>query len=225
MLPGERRVVGYNPFFNNREALYGIFPVTGVCFLELVWEGIYAGLKAVQEIPVFVLWSSHTFASFSAITHCFSCPAQIFPVDRLGKNITIACLFYCGIDVPGAVEPFVSDLHGFPGNFIAGLHFLNHPADIGLLGFIPRIHLHGQRHQVCIEEERLANDRPMLIFLGRAFLLVPAGKIDLKVIVRAVKEAFAEIPPVILLVAVVKELNIFFVRPANECQAIVNLVL
>ena len=65
----------------------------------------------------------------------------------------------------------------------------------------------------------------MLIFLGRSFLSVPTGQIDLKVIVCAVKEAFAEIPPVKLLVAVVKDLNIFFERPANECQAIVNLIL
>ena len=65
----------------------------------------------------------------------------------------------------------------------------------------------------------------MLIFLGRSFLSVPTGQIDLKVIVCAVKESIAEIPPVKQLVAVVKELNIFFVRPATECQAIVNLVL
>ena len=50
----------------------------------------------------------------------------------------------------------------------------------------------------------------MPVLLGRAFLLVFGWQIDLKVIIGAVKKDAAEISLIMLLIAVVKEFNVFF---------------
>lgn len=64
----------------------------------------------------------------------------------------------------------------------------------------------------------------MLVLFGRAFLLVFTGKINLEIIIRAVKKYIGEISLIVPLITVVKELNIFFVRSADKGQPIVNLV-
>ena len=66
---------------------------------------------------------------------------------------------------------------------------------------------------------------PMPVLFGGVFLLIFTGQIDLKIIIRTIKKCMAEISRVILLIAMVKELDIFFVGFANKSQAVVNLVL
>ena len=65
----------------------------------------------------------------------------------------------------------------------------------------------------------------MPVLFGGAFLLISTGQIDLEIIIRTIKKYMAEISRVILLIAMVKELDIFFVGFANKSQAVVNLVL
>lgn len=65
----------------------------------------------------------------------------------------------------------------------------------------------------------------MPVLFGGAFLLISTEQIDLKIIIRTIKKCMAEISRVILLIAMVKELDIFFVGFANKSQAVVNLVL
>ena len=65
----------------------------------------------------------------------------------------------------------------------------------------------------------------MPVLFGWAFLLISTGQIDLEIIIRTIKKYMAEISRVILLIAMVKELDIFFVGFANKSQAVVNLVL
>ena len=74
---------------------------------------------------------------------------------------------------------------------------------VRFLRFIARVHLHGNRHKIRIQQECLAYDRVMPVFLGRPFLLVLPWKINLKVIVGAVEVHPAEIPPVQGLIAMV----------------------
>ena len=49
----------------------------------------------------------------------------------------------------------------------------------------------------------------MPVFLGRSFLLVPVGQVNLEIIIRAVEKDAAKVPLVMLFVAVVKKLYIF----------------
>ena len=65
----------------------------------------------------------------------------------------------------------------------------------------------------------------MPVLFGGAFLLISTEQIDLEIIIRTIKKYMAEISRVILLIAMVKELDIFFVGFANKSQAVVNLVL
>ena len=64
----------------------------------------------------------------------------------------------------------------------------------------------------------------MPVLPGRAFLLVFGWQIDLKVIIGAVKKDAAEISLIMLLIAVVKEFNVFFVRCPDKGAAVINLV-
>ena len=57
----------------------------------------------------------------------------------------------------------------------------------------------------------LADDGGVPVLFGRAFLLVFTGKINLEIIIRAVKKYVAEIPPVVLLITMVKKFDVFFV--------------
>ena len=75
------------------------------------------------------------------------------------------------------------------------------------------------RDQIRVKKESLADDGSVFILLGRPFLFVFTRQIDLKVIIRAVKKALAEIPLIMPLIAMVKELDIFFVSFANESKA------
>ena len=135
---------------------------------------------------------------------------------RLGKNIPVIRFLRGSINIPGAVEPFICDLHRLSGNFIAALHFLDDLPDIRFFRFISGIHLHGHRHQVCIQKERLSDDWVMPVFFGRAFLLILIGQVDLEIIIRTVKKYIAEIPLIVLLIAMVKEFDIFFIGSADK---------
>lgn len=63
---------------------------------------------------------------------------------------------------------------------------------IWFLWQISRIHLHGKRNQIYIQKQSLANDRFMLVFFRRTFLLIFLRKVNFKVVVCAVKENLAE---------------------------------
>lgn len=91
------------------------------------------------------------------------------------------------MDISGAVEPLVRDLDRLPGNLIPGLHFLNDLPEVRLFRFISRIHLHGCRYQVRVKQEGLPDDRIMPVLLRGPFLPVSAGQVDLKIIIRTVK--------------------------------------
>ena len=142
-----------------------------------------------------------------------------------GKNIPVIGFFYGGINISGTVESFVCNLHRLSRDFIAAFHFFNDFSDIKLFGFVSRIHLHSHEHQACIQKECLSDDRVMAVFFGRFFLLVFTGKINLKIIIRTVKEDIAEISLIVLLIVMIKKFNIFFIRTTNKCQSIVNLIL
>ena len=55
-------------------------------------------------------------------------------------------------------------------------------------------------------------------------MLVFAGKIDFKVIIRAIKKYLAKISFVVLFIAVVKEFYVLFVGSSEEGKTIINLV-
>ena len=104
----------------------------------------------------------------------------------LGENIPIIRFFYGGIDVSGAVEPFIRDLHGLSGNLIPVFHFLNGLSNVRLFRFISWVHLHGYRHQVCVQEKCLSDNRVVPILFGRSFLLIFIGQIDLEIVIRRI---------------------------------------
>ena len=56
----------------------------------------------------------------------------------------------------------------------------------------------------------------MPVFFGRAFLLILIGQVDLEIIIRTVKKYIAEIPLIVLLIAMVKEFDIFFIGSADK---------
>lgn len=127
----------------------------------------------------------------------------------LGKNIPIIRFFHSGIDISGAVEPFIRDLYRLSGDFIAALHFLNNLSDIRLFGFVSRIHLHSHRHQVSIQEKGLPDDRVMPVLFGRPFLFIFVRQVNLKIVIRTVEKNIAEISLEVLLITMVKKFNIF----------------
>ena len=50
-------------------------------------------------------------------------------------------------------------------------------------------------------------------------------EVNFKIVVSAVKKNTAEIPPVMLFIAVVEQFNIFFIGFPDESTAIINLIL
>lgn len=65
----------------------------------------------------------------------------------------------------------------------------------------------------------------MPVLFRRSFLLIFAGKVDLEIIVGAVKEDASKVPAVVLLIAVVEEFDVFLVGSADECAPVIDLIL
>ena len=118
------------------------------------------------------------------------------------EDISIIRLLHGSINVPGAVESFICDLHCLPGDFITALHLLDDFSDIRLFGFISGIHLHGNRNQIRIQEEGLPDDGIMPVLFGGPFLLITTGQIDLEIVIRTVKEYIVEVPLIVLLITI-----------------------
>ena len=65
----------------------------------------------------------------------------------------------------------------------------------------------------------------MPVFFGRPLLFIFLWEVNFKIVVSAVKKNTAEIPPVMLFIAVVEQFNIFFIGFPDESTAIINLIL
>ena len=145
-------------------------------------------------------------------------------MDGFGENIPVTCFFHGSIDIPGAAEAFIRDLHSLSGNLMPVFHFLNGLSNIWFFRFVSWIHLHGDRHQIRVKEERLPDDWSVPVLLGGSFLFIFPGQIDLEIIIRTVKKHMAEISWIVLLITMVKELNVFLVGFTDKSQAIINLI-
>ena len=64
----------------------------------------------------------------------------------------------------------------------------------------------------------------MPVFFGRPFLLILCWQVDLEVIIGAVEVRAAEIPFIVILIAVVEELDIFFIGLSYERTTVINLI-
>ena len=145
-------------------------------------------------------------------------------MDGFRKDVTIIGFLDGSINIPCAVQALVCNLYGLSGDLIALFHLFHKLSDIWLFGFIAGIHLHGQRNEVSIQQQRLTDDRILPILFGRAFLLVITRKIDLEIVVGAIKESCTEITLVMLFVATVEQLDVLLVGCTDKGTAVINLI-
>jgi len=146
-------------------------------------------------------------------------------MNRLGEDVAVIGLHHRRIDVPGAVQSLVGDLDHPPGHAVPNLHVLDPAPQVRLFAFVPRIQLHVQRDHVGVQQQGLADDRVVPVFLGGPFPPVFVLFVDLEIVIGAIEVADAQVPPVSLVYVVVYDLDVFVEIAAYEVDPVQYLVV
>ena len=223
LLRGQGGVVGDDPLlFDGELRLPGIVGVDSAFVFELVDAFLVTVPQAPASVPDVVPLVGLFVGQKDPLLLRF---AQVPPVDGFGEDVAVVRLLRGRVYVPRAVQALVGDLDDAPRHAVPGLHVLDPPPKVGLLGLVARVELHVQGYHVGVEQKGLPDDRVVPPFLGRALPPPFVLTVDLEVVVGAVEVADAEPPFPFLRDEVVEHLYVFMEVLADEVHAVEDLVV